>query len=439
MKEGLLRIFIYAVLSLAGVLVAFFTVPGQEHWIHEIGKNFALLGFGILVLQFLLASRFKWIERPFGLDIVIRYHKYMAAFGALLLLSHPMLIAAGSGNWNLLTSLRLPWYVLAGKVTLFLFLLNFLLSVYQERLHLKFEKWRLGHDILAPALIALAFTHSWFAGDDLERAPVQALWIVLLILAGSVYAFHRFLRPARLRARPYTVAEVKPEAGDVYTFKLAPPEGREIPPYLPGQFHFITFFRGRNLPVEEHHWTISSSPARRETVTSTIKNLGDFTATIKETRAGDKAAVHGAFGRFSYALHPEEKDLVFISGGIGITPLMSMIRHMRDSRDDRSVTLLYANPKEDQIVFREELEEIEKGETPKLKVVHVLSDPGSEWAGERGFVDREKIERFCGKNLVRKTFYVCGPPPMLRTVIAALRGLGVSDAQIRLEIFSFLD
>lgn len=112
--------------------------------------------------------------------------------------------------------------------------------------------------------------------------------------------------------------------------------------------------------------------------------VGDFTSTIKETRAGDRAAVHGAFGRFSYALHPEERDLVFIAGGIGITPLISMLRHMRDTRDDRSVLLFYANPAEDRIVLRRELEEIENGRHPMLKLVHALSHPDEGWSGERG-------------------------------------------------------
>jgi NAD(P)H-flavin reductase len=118
---------------------------------------------------------------------------------------------------------------------------------------------------------------------------------------------------------------------------------------------------------------------------------------------------------------------------------MSMLRHMRDTQDTRSVLLLYANPAQDQIVFGEELAEIQKGRHPFLKVVHVLSRPNEGWTGETGHVDREKIERFCGDDLRTKVFYVCGPPPMLKAVIASLESLGVADRQIRIEIFSFLD
>lgn len=435
---GVLLIIIYAVIVLIPVAVAAILGPSSGNILREVGKSFALAGFTILFLQVFLAARIKWIERPFGLDILIRYHKHMAVFGAILLISHPLLIAAGGGGWHLLIGLDVPVTIWLGKITLFLLIINVLISIYQMKLKLKFEGWRLTHDIVGPVILVFAFGHSFFAGVDLQLGAIQGIWAVLWVLAVITFFYHRIIRPLLCKRHLYRVIGVHPESEDVHTVKLAPSEGKKIAPYLPGQFHFITFYRGRNLPVEEHHWTISSSPTETGYISSTIKALGDFTATMGETREGDKAAVHGAFGRFSYALHPEEKDLVFIAGGIGITPLRSMLRHMHDTEDSRSVILFYANKKENEIVFYKELSEMEKGKHPRLKVVHVLNDLDEGWKGETGFVDREKIERFCGKNLGEKVFYICGPPPMIEAVITALKNMGVVDKQIRLEIFSFL-
>jgi len=437
--QGVLLIIFYAVIVLIPVTTASILGPSSGNILHEIGKSAALAGFMIIFLQVFLAARIKWIERPFGLDILIRYHKHMAVFGAFLLLSHPLLIAAGGGGWSLLIGLDVPVIIWLGKITLALLIINVLVSLYQMKLKLKYEGWRMVHDIVGPVILIFAFSHSFFAGDDLQLGAMQAIWAVLLILAVTVFFYHRIIRPLLRKRHLYRVIDVHRESEDVHTIKLAPPEGEKIPPYFPGQFHFITFYRGRNLPVEEHHWTISSSPTETGYVSSTIKALGDFTATMGETREGDKAAVHGAFGRFSYALHPEEKDLVFIAGGIGITPIRSMLRHMHDTEDDRSVILFYANKKKNEIVFQKEFSEIEKGKHPRLKIIHVLNDPDEGWQGETGFVDREKIERFCGNDLSEKVFYICGPPPMIEAVISALKNLGVSDKQIRLEIFSFLD
>jgi predicted ferric reductase len=439
MGQGLLRIILYILLVTLPVWLAAWRSPEAGGIVNDVGRNFGLVGFMILLVQFLLAARVKWIERAFGLDILIRYHRYVAVAGTGFLVLHPLLLALGHGSWQLLTRFDLPWYIWAGKVALMLMVANVLVSIYQGRIGLKFEKWRLVHDLLAPTLLVLVFLHSWFAGDDLALPSMQLLWIAMLLLSSWMFVYHRFLRPARLRRQAYRVEDVHQETENVWTVKLVPPKGQTIEDYLPGQFHFMTFFRGRELPVEEHHWTISSSPAQKDFISSTIKAVGDFTSTIGQTRPGDTAAVHGPFGRYSYRLHSEERDLVFLAGGIGITPLMAMLRHMRDTKDNRSIMLLYANRRENQIVYRQELDQMAKGKSPDLTVVHFLSRPDEDWTGETGHVDGERIEKYCGQKLDQKVFYVCGPPQMAEGLIETLLKMGVSYRQIRREIFSFLD
>lgn len=437
--KAILLIILYAGLILLPVVAATFLSSETKNFLTELGRNFALMAFVLLIIQFIIAARIKWIERPFGFDILIRFHQYMAIFAAALLTAHPLLLAAGGKGVQLLIGFDLPWHVWLGKITLTLLLLNVILSRFQAFLGFAFERWRLGHAVLAPLIMILAFIHSGSAGDDLKLMFLQGLWITGLALAFLFFIHHKVVRPWLLRRRPFTVTEVVAESENVWTIKMAPPAGKRITDYLPGQFHFITFYRDRGLPVEEHHWTISSSPAEKRYLSSTIKALGDFTSTMGETRVGDAAAVHGSFGRFSHVLHPEEKELVFIAGGIGITPLMSMLRYMRDTGDDRRVLLLYANAREDAIVFRRELAEIETLDRPSLKVVHVLSQADERWQGQTGRIDGDKIDRFCGRDLGSKTFYLCGPAPMLTALIDLLKERGVPDKRLRAEIFSFLD
>ncbi len=433
------RILLYIGLIICPMLMVAIGNGSSQGVIYKLGRNAGLVAFMILFGQILLAARIRWIERPFGLDILLRFHKYMGMTAAFLLLAHPLLLAAGSGRPDLLISLNQPWYLWLGKAGLVLLLVHIGVSLYSSRLNLQFETWRLIHDILAPALIAVAFLHSLAAGNGLQHPLMQGLWLALLLIAAGVLAWHLLIRPFRLKKRAWHVVEVLPEAPNVWTVKLSPPAGKNIYDYLPGQFQFITFYRGRNLPVEEHPWTISSSPTEKKYISSTIKALGDFTATIKDTQPGDTAAVHGPFGRFSHVLHPEENELVFLAGGIGITPLMSMLRYMRDKKEKRSVLLLYGNPNAEQIVFRRELEKIEAGGMPRLKVVHVLSAPEEDWNGERGHIDQEKIARHGGTDLSGKSFYVCGPPQLVNDVVNILLDMGVTHRQIHMEIFSFLD
>jgi predicted ferric reductase len=414
---------------------------GDKGPVYEAGRFAALLALTALSLQVLLAGRFKTVERSFGLDALIRFHRRVAVFATGLLLLHPLLLAAGGIGWGLLFRLDLPWYIWAGKLALVLLLVNAAVSLFRLRIGLTFERWRYFHNLLVPSILVLGFVHSWTAGHDMRQTPLLYLWPVLGAASLALFVHHRLIRPRRLDRKRYRVIDVVPEAPDVHSVVLAPPSGERVFDYAPGQFAFFTFHRADGAPVEEHHWTLSSSPSEKGFLTITVKALGDYTATMGDIRPGDTAAVHGPFGRFSCRFHPEEKELVFIAGGIGVTPLRSMIRYLRDRRDSRRVTFIYGNPDEENIVFREDMGKIAAGNHPRLKVHHVLENPPDGWDGERGVIDREKIQRLCGGQLKdRKAgFYVCGPPGLTETVVDTLKELGVPGGRIHLEIFSFLD
>ena len=343
MTHGALRIALYVLIVIGPLLGVALTSHTYYGLISEIGRSAGLIGFMMLTLQPLLAGRFTWIDRPFGLDIVIRFHRHMAILAFTLIIMHPILLAAGDAGFDILYSLNQSRYILAGKGALIALIATVILSMFGTPDRLGFERWRLIHDSIFPVTLIFAFVHSWYAGEDLIIPWLRWIWIAASVAALAAFVYHRLIRSQLLSRRPYRVTEVKRLTEAVWDITLAPVGDDRVLDYLPGQFQFVTFHRGAELPEEEHHWTISSSPADRGSVAMTIKELGDFTATIGETRPGDTATVHGPFGRFSYLLHPEETDLVFVAGGIGITPLMSMLRHMRDTDSSLPVTLIYAN------------------------------------------------------------------------------------------------
>jgi predicted ferric reductase len=428
---------IYFLVAISPLLVvAVLRMKGEMSLMHETGTSLAFAAYGVIALQPVLAARWKWIERPFGLDVVSRFHKYMGAIALGLLLAHPPLMAYGGAGLELLYSLNLPWYVLLGKALLLLLFVHVLFGIFRQRLGVSFEKWRRIHNVLAVIIVPAAFVHSLCAGYDMWPTPIRLLWIILFGLTLFAYVHHKVLTPGRIRRSPYRVDSVDRETQNVWTVKLVPPVGKDVYDYQPGQFHFVTFQRSAGLPVEEHHWTISSSPTSRNFISSTIKESGDFTATIGKTRVGDSALVEGPFGRFCYTLYERDKDFVFIAGGIGITPMMSMLRHMRDTKREVGVLLLYANRTEDDIALRSELSEIESGSYPHLKVIHILSSPPTSWAGESGRLDEAKLFRLLAGRGEDTGYYICAPPPMTRVAIAGLRSLGVPFSHMRTEQFS---
>ncbi len=441
MRKGWIPVLSYIAIILAPLAISIAYVPDMhKSFLYELGRAFALTGIMIIIMQVALASRIKWIEKYFGFDMVLRFHRHIVVFGAALVIAHPILLAIGVGGWDLITSMKLPWYILLGKGAMLLLVLNVATASWQRGLKMKYEAWRILHDVMAVLLIAAVFIHSSFAGRDITHSSVlTVLWIILPCAALVLFFYHRFLRPYILGKKPYRVDEVIQETKDIWTVKMSPPEGAEIPAYAPGQFQFITFHRDKKLPVEEHHWTISSDPADKKHICSTIKDLGDFTSTIKDTRPGDNADIYMPFGKFSYIYFKPVNGFVFIAGGIGITPFISMLRHLNSAGSAEKVLLIYADRNEEDIAFRTELERIERTGKPALSVVHVLSGPGKNWSGETGHIDGERILRLCGNDISGKMFLASGPKEMVRSAVSGLKQAGVADENIDIEVFSLLD
>jgi len=402
----------------------------------ELATRLALLGFSILAMQFVISARIKWVERPFGLDQIFRFHKAMAVVAASVLLLHPVLLAAGHGNLDLITSILQPAPIIVGKLALLSLFVLAIVSIYRKTLNMEYEKWLVLHNAVALVVLVLVGIHAFILGADVELPATHYVMAAVLLFGVIAYIKHTLYDPLTSKKNAYQVVSVKRETHDVCTLELAPADGGSIPEYLPGQFGFLTLHRKCSKEVEEHPFTISSSPTENAYFTTTIKSSGNFTSTIVVTKPGDTAELQGPFGRFSYVLHPDEHDLVFISGGIGITPLMSMLRHMRDTNADINVRMLCFNRTEDDIAFRDELAEIESGGVPKLNLTHLLSTPSSTWQRGHEYANREMIEKLLGDDIESKVYYVCGPPAMMRIVFDALLDLGVPESRIRYESFS---
>jgi predicted ferric reductase len=397
----------------------------------EMGADCALVAFTILALQFVVAARWRWIEAPFGLDVLLGFHRTMALVATGLLCLHPLLIASDQG-WALLTRWQARWPLWAGRLALLLLFGHAAAALFRRTLRLRYEAWRRLHNTVAFLLLGLAFLHSWTLGDDFETVPARAVWAALLLVAVGTWLYGRVARPRLLRRTAYRVVSVTREAPQVWTVTLEPPAGRPLR-FAPGQFQFLRP-HGGGVPDEEHPFSIASGPSAAGLISLTIKESGDFTAAIGRLEPGDLATVHGPFGRFSHVFHPKAGDLVFVAAGVGITPLMSMLRYMRDQRDARRVLLVYASRTAADIVFRGELDAIRSGGFPTLEMIHVLSQPPADWDGPTGRLDTESLRRLCG-GFSGKTFFLCCPPLMASGLIRGLSGAGVGPERIHADYF----
>jgi predicted ferric reductase len=422
----------YPLLVMTPLAVFAVASPNSKHaLIAEMGADCAVVAFTILALQFVISARLRWIEAPFGLDVVLRFHRAMALVAMGLLCIHPLLVASDEG-WGLLTSWRARWPIWAGRLALLFLFAHAAVATCRRIVRLRYETWRHVHNVVAFLLLGLAFVHSLTLGDDFENQAARLVWVALPLVAWSAWFYGRLVRPRLLGRHPCRVVSIASEAPQVWTLTLEPPVNRPLH-HAPGQFQFLRPL-GSSVLAQEHPFSIASSPSPDGLISLTIKEIGDFTSTLGRIKPGDLATVHGPFGRFSHVFHPNDDDLVFVAAGIGITPLMSMLRYMRDRRDSRRVLLVYANRGAADIAFRSELESIESGGFPALKTIHILSRPPTDWVGPSGRLDTERLRSLCG-GCSGKAFFICCPPIMASGLIRGLRNAGVGPGRIHADYF----
>jgi ferredoxin-NADP reductase len=254
----------------------------------------------------------------------------------------------------------------------------------------------------------------------------------LPLLAWSAWFYGRVARPRFLRRHAFRVVSIASEAPRVWTLLLEAPEDRVLK-YAPGQLLFFCP-KGSSVSAEEHPFSIASSPSPSGRISVTVKECGDFTSTIGRLQRRDPVTVHGPFGRFSHVFYPRGDELVFVAAGIGITPLMSILRAMRDRAERRRVLLIYAKHGEADIVFRKELELIESQGLPALKTIHILSRPPANWVGPTGRLDIAFLRSLYG-GFADKVFFICCPPLMASGLFRGVRKAGVAPQCIHADYF----
>lgn len=394
--------------------------------LYDFGRVTALMGFVVLALQVVLTCRWKLLDRLFAIDRITNFHKLMGVLAACLLTAHVALIIAGSQNPALL-SMNTSWRVNLGKAALVLLWITATLAFTFEIFGLDYNVWRISHKT-ALAIVLLGFLHSRFIGRDLQNPNLRMFWWILLVTAITAASFRNIYIPLFGRKR-YRIESVWRQTHDTFTLTFKP-VGKAIRPHKPGQFMFLKLKR-RGGKSELHPFTIASSPTSLPQLQATIKQSGNYTKTIDQTTTSDTARVEGPYGQFSVLNYPAA-PLLFIGGGVGITPLMSMMRYLRDTHDSRQVIFLYGNKTREDMIFEDELNHL----PDNFSVVHILSRAGDEWSGLKGYITKDMIGEHAGAVLEKAEIFLCGPPPMMDKVVLYLKQLSIPPRRIHYERFT---
>lgn len=226
------------------------------------------------------------------------------------------------------------------------------------------------------------------------------------------------------------------ETPDVMTFVFD--LGGQSYPYTAGQFAFFELdaLTAQDPRGKRRHFTLSSSPSEQGIVqfTTKLRGLG-LKETLRTAPPGLEVELEPARGRFVLPENPTQ-PIVFLGGGIGITPFRSMLRFATDENLPHAITLLYSARTPGHMVFRREFAVLPQENSNVQVILTTTQDPADNtWQGETGRIDAGMIERHV-QDIPNSLFYTCGPPPMVGAMQELLQSMGIPEAHIRVERFS---
>jgi len=323
------------------------------------------------------------------------------------------------------------WPQAVGLLLLILIVCQVAVSRWRLQLGIVFQRWRQLHGYAGGLVILLLVLHILFVSETFEEglprfALIIATGIGLLVMIAAK------IRRWRESKTQFIVTAVRPENKNVTTLELDTGNKKGLP-FLPGQFAFISPLSDQ-ISREAHPFTISSSPMQTERLTFTVKNSGDWTAQIGQISPGDRISLNGPYGLFSHLICPSHQPLVMIAGGIGITPMLSMLRYMHAAGEKRRVWVLWSNRTGDDRVCREELESISRDLTG-LTMVHTFTAEKISGA-EFGRLDRSRLQALLSDVDRSAAVFICGPPQMMTQVSRDMRAIGFQRRSIHTERFS---
>lgn len=387
-----------------------------------------LFALSAMACTFVLVCRLRALSRAAGITALLSAHRSMGMLAAGSVALHvAVVIAADIDNLNLLTWLGAPPRARAATAATVALAGVIALGVLRRRVRQDYELWRWAHLVLSVAAVGLSALHVQLVGE-LVTHPVMRWVLVALALVLAAGLVHRLL--AAQRSSEHVVREIRHDSDSVCTLVLDPC-GAPLQ-FAPGQFAWLRLVRGGG---EEHPFTIASSAAGGGCA-FTVRSTGDFGTVLRNLSPGTPVWVDGPYGSCSLDLLPQPASgVAMIAAGVGITPMLSMVRTLADRHDPRPLLLVRAGGEPRELLFRQELGHLAR--RLDLTVIEVVRNAPPGWPGATGDIGTALLRSVLPHRGQRSALdhFVCGPPGFVTAVTRSLLELGVPEHRIHIEKF----
>jgi predicted ferric reductase len=409
---------------------------------YSLGIIFGIFSYVYFLNTLIISSRIRILDRLFGHDKVMKFHG-MYALAALILgalhiyfknlygISYDLQVKTGIAAYFIFSAVCLAAILVmvsgaVHRISFFGKLKNRLSKTWLG----DYSRLKLFHNSVSIAAL-LAAVHVNLASSTREsslRIEVMRLWA---ITAALFYLYHKFFKPLMLYFKRWSVSNVKEVGPGIIEITFMRKAHKTFGNHKPGQYAYLRLLS----PVggyEEHPFTISSAPCEDE-LKMVIKKAGDYTEKLSALPLNTAALIDGPYGVFTPSA--DKDPLLFIAGGIGITPFLSILKSMEPKGPEKPLILLWSTRTAKEMFCRHELETLARKNTffTFIPIYTREKNPG----GYEGRISSELISEIVSKNDFKDaSAFICGPDAFKENCRVGLLKSGLGKGKIHYESFS---
>lgn len=436
----------FLVLVSAGVPAALLGWDALHHQLGANPVNFAILTTGMLTLIFLMLTLVVTpLRKITGWNWLIFSRRTLGLYAFFYGCLHFSIFFALDRSFSIQSTFHEMVerkYIIIGSIGLFGMVPLALTSTNAMIRRLGARRWHALHRLVYVVAIA-GVTHYYMQVKADVRKPLAFAGVLTLLLGcRAVLSKRTALTQAespkpklKLWSGELRVARITRETPDVQTFRFVRPDGGRLPfEHQAGQYLVLSLLiDGKKV---NRTYTISSPPTRADYCEITVKREenGYVSRHLHEMlREGDTIRVSAPAGRFVFD-PTQANSIVLIAGGVGVTPLMSIVRDLTDRNWKGDIFFIYSAKTASDIIFKKELEDLQTRFSNVRVHVTLSRADGADWSGYKGRVTGPFLG-MCVPNIAERPVYICGPQAMMAPTIQLLRDLGVQADKIKSEEF----
>jgi len=446
---------IFIVLCLPALLLQSYFAGNWYSIFHDysLAMFFGIISFTYFLLVLVLGTRIRFLDQLYGQDRLLVFHSYLALLAFLFACLHIVFKINYVGDFDLQLTLGAVAFSIFSVVVLLalLFMVNTLVfqiaivrdfkKLVLQKIKTDYSQIKFIHNAVWIA-ICLITIHVFLAISTQETLQRSSLIIIFGTAGISRYLYHVFFRRILNKRYQFSVSDVQLIHQDITQLSCIPKSDKKTIKFKAGQFAYLRVLSD-HIGKEEHPFTISSAP-QDKALTFTIKALGNYTSQCGQIQPGAEVEIDGPYGRFT-PLSSSYDRLVFVAGGIGITPFLSILSTWKEQNNSKQIILLWSVKHRSELVQKELIESLFSNHSHLFSLKIFVSRENlqtTQKSDDFYYFRRMKAldiqSIFSESNSRQKKatgIYICGPQALLSFAKTQFKSVGIKNKQVHFERF----